>query len=358
MALSDLTFAYTAYRSLYDIDACVPVEESWSDLCARFSTHQVFEKKERAPGFGPYRLRVPHIPCSKHKDYVVREGPHRCDESVLESQLLVFDVDTGGTALVEGVKERIKAAGLAQHWYTTWSWFPKPLTEFHPSTWRLIIPLTSPVPARDLPELRLAVLERFKLPADPKKCSGRSHFYFVPAHPPDRSGQAETFAGEALNPVGLFKPKPWEVEVPYTYTPVAMPEGPVDLTPYKTTLGAAIARWSRSGVHRKKAELLSAVLEGKRLADPGSRNDTVTRVAGMIAWLLGVETPLGVLMAIIRPSLLAMQAEGSRVTETDVEGMYLRSLKGLAAQKAQDEALRSWLEGNYRKAWGLPGVQP
>lgn len=326
---------------LYKIDVSTPHLDAWSDLVERMSSFTIAAKKLTAPGFSPYSLKPPQHPCVRHKDHVVRENPHRCDACVDLVSLLVFDADLGTKAAVDECHGRIANAGYAQHWYTTHSW-REDLPEDAPNPWRLLIPLAEPIPGRDLPALRSSILHQFAIPADPKKCSGQSHFYFMPTCPKGVIPRVKTSAGLPLYAYDFISPTHAPVaSTAITYKPVPEPTEPVDLTPYRTELAARTAKWARARAHKQKADYVQAIIEGAPIGGPGDRNDPMCRVTGVLAWLFP-EAPMSVLMALVTPSLRAMQAEGSQVTDAEVEGMFTRALMGKAAQDARDAELRAW----------------
>lgn len=338
---------------LYEIDVFTPHIDTWSGLVARMSAFIQAAKKLTAPGFSPYSIMPPAHACVRHKDHAVRENPHRCDACVGEVSMLVYDVDLGTQQAVDDCYARIAAEGYAQHWYTTHSWRPD-AGPLEPSPQRLIIPLDKPVRSVDLPALRLAVLRALQIPADPKKCSGASHFYFLPTCPRGGTGRARTGAGKFLPATRFVKFAPEHLSRPVVvrWQPPPEPTEPVDLEPYRTELRDRAGRWARAQAHKAKAAAIYAILAGEPIGGPGDRNDPMCRTTGVIAWVFP-NVPMGTLMALVRPTLRAMQAQGSNLTDAEVEGMFRRAFVGKAAQDARDSELRAWMEAD-RVEQGAP----
>jgi hypothetical protein len=328
-------FSYTLWPSLYDLDRHETVTESWSDMVARFTTHTPVVAKVVTPGFSPYTMRPPPTVCYRHKDQVPRSDPHRCDQCVDAVPFLVFDADQGPP------DECIERLGdLAQIWYTTYSHSPtKP-------AYRLILPLAEPVAGDLYPELRLRVLERFAIPADRVACSGKSHFYFLPAVNP-RADFARAWAteGRHLNAVGdgLIERARYNVTQPRVAVAAEVPldfEDRDRLGEYRAALQSRIAVLSRKKDGATRAELLERCLRGAPLAESGSRNTSTLVVCGLMAYALP-EASLPALTEILRPSVEAMIAGGSKLTWPKVERMLMSAMRSKAAADQRDREIRN-----------------
>jgi len=336
-----LLYRYTLWPSLYATASPTPVEETWRDVCRRFDrSMKVYDKKDHAPGFGPYSL--------------LPGRTQRRDESVDRVTLAVFDVDTGTEEQVEAAYEKFK--DTERLLYTTYSHSPTK------ASFRLVLPLRSPLTIPEWQLVRAGMIKTYGIPADLKKCSGGSHFYYMPsmskAH--DRAGfldavwDTEPFDPRPLLPVtGLDRRYTFTVTV--DESALDLPdepdsETPVDLEPLRERLRARMASLAHRSdpASKEKSRALGALLRGEVLAEDGHRRDTTSRVAGMLAWALP-DVPVSVLLHLIRPSLLAMKNEGSSLTVEEVRASLIRSMRKKRAADAQDQAFLDALK-NASKA--------
>lgn len=330
-------FALTAYKSLYDIDAQTPLKLTWEGLVDLFGTHARHAQKDLSPGFGPYRLRDVEPPeiCRRHtKD---KTGQHRCDALVEALTLAVFDVDTGTEADVAALEVRLKAAGYAYLLYSSYSYGPAK------AAYRLVLPLKAPVSQRRWPSLRTTLLHRFAIPADPKKCSGASHFYYLPSCPPE-SSPAFRFASGSLLDADVYVPPSEAFDKFFTE---ALQIGDEE----ETTEGVVDLKELRRGVRNKanglkrredawaheKAELLENILDGKPLAASGSRNDTTAKTAWYLVWNFPDATETQI-KKLLEPSVLAMQREGSSLRLSEMYRMVYSAKRKQREEKAAQEA--------------------
>jgi hypothetical protein len=343
-ALTMNQYSYTLWPSLYDTKNPQSVTESWEEIVHRFAQHLASPSKDLAPGFGPYQL-YPH-------QY------RRRDEDVMHVTLATFDVDTplsthtspshwGMDKDVERCMDRLE--DYQQLWYNTYSDSPQK------TSFRLVLPLAQPCKPALWPALRLQLLEKFRIPADPKKCSGASHFYYMPSRPTEAersyspfswgqvSGKILEYSTATLTPAKGFKQ--------HATGPVSLPPEPtqpVNLMDIKAKLQKRYLSLSHkaSRQDREKATLLKLLLEGAPLAKHGSRNESTARTAGVLAWCCP-EYSVGTLMAIMRPSVDAMIEEGSSLTYSEVERMLASSLEKKLRSDETDRQFKLAL-----KAWG------
>lgn len=318
-----LTVRYTLWSSLYDLENYTPVEETWGAVVARFRRHIRTTVKDQVPGFGPYLLRAPRSSCYDHRDGLPRDQPHRCDSCVEEMTMLVSDVDEGTQADVDACEGLLAEAGVARIWYSSFSYPAKP-------SYRLIVPLSEPVAPTMWRTFRQMFMGKFQIPANPKKCSGRSHFYFLPSCPPDVTPYFAAPEGRPF-PVRtlISSPKPYDpresVSIP-DFEPPPEPPGPVDLAPIVEELRNKQTRLLRNSATKEKGELLRRCLDGQALAPHGSRDNSALIVAGILAWALP-GTPVSVLKHLMRRSVDAMIADGSSLTWPKVERMLLTAMR-------------------------------
>lgn len=331
-----MSLSYTLWPSIYDIDSHVPVREEWPAFVARFSTHTAYPRKEAAPGFGPYRLGPPPNPCHKHPG-AARLEAHRCTACVRELHLAVFDVDVGTVGEVERCSSYLRQSNLAHLWFTTWSYKPD---ADRPSL-RLVIPFAVPVPEYAWDTVRTRLFRALAIPADPNKCSGTSHFYYAPACPTERLGDAwvDVELGDPYDATALLRTVPKRRPPVFTVAPPA--EGSAGTNDVRTAVERAVRRWSGAHVgpdKKEKARVLQAALAGAALADHGSRNETTWRIAGTIASLVP-EASTEALVAFLAPSLVKMVEAGSSLTADDLERFCATGLAKARERKERDLAL-------------------
>ena len=323
----------TVWPSLFSIDNPLPVDLSWPEIVAQFSVHREYATKVGAPGFGPYRLQKPPLACRRHPGM----EEHRCVSSVAAVTLAVFDADSPRAfGAMEACDALLERAGLARHWYSTYSH-----SEAAPAA-RLLIPLERPVAPGSWPAFRGALIRRYGIPALPEACSGASHFYHSPSCPPGGLAEAWFFSaggGEIEPPASA----PREA-TPYELGPVALPEEPAGGAGAAAVAEAHRALAIRERALRKagrleQAEWARRVGAGEALAERGARNVTTTRVCMALAHYLPGYS-VGTLRALLQPAVVAMVAEGSSITEEQVEQMLSSAMWTKAEADAKDEAIR------------------
>lgn len=335
------TFGLTLWPTLYDKDSHTTCLETWDEVCRRFGAHIRLQRKDQSSGFGPYILSPPPRPCNRHQDGVTRQTPHRCDSCVPGLTLAVFDADTGTLEQIRACAQRLEADALAHLWYTTFSH-----TEYKPS-YRLVIPLATPVLPDAWASFRTEMIRLYGIPCDPKKCGGKSHFYYLPSCPEGAEPRTYVAPGRFLEPekivVNRARPVVRFANLDdFTWEPPAS-TGPVDTAAIRKTLAQKISRLNRKG-ERGKAAALRACVDGEPLAEKGSRNETTFKVAGMLAWLLPGE-PLSTFLWLMGPSVGAMQRAGSSVTLEATERMLLTAMRN----KAEADYLSKKSLENIRK---------
>jgi hypothetical protein len=334
-------FDLTLFSSIFRLEG-VPKKASWADLVAAFGTHLRAPDKTEVPGFGPYVLQDRACDRPRHP-----KTAHRCDACVDAVSLAVFDVDCGTYAEVEKCDRLLE--GYARLWYSSHSYRP----EAAKPSLRLIVPLASPVPAERWASWRSNFIQAFHVPADPKKCGGLSHFYYAPSCPPSVEPVAVQHEGPYFDPEHI-------PSVAYRRTGVALVERrPVDpsapdedrLQHIRGRLSQTVSGLKRSGkpdaTERRAA--LEALLAGRPLAEKGSRNQTTTRVVFDLVRRFE-DLTLGECLAVVGPSLEAMQSAGSSLTEEHVTRMYETARFKLEAQREADARIEALL----RERLGLP----
>jgi hypothetical protein len=333
MTPSEPAFDLTLYPSIFSLDG-LPVTLRWSEILVEFTRHLRPNTKDAAPGFGPYRLV--ERPCSRPSH---PPGPHRCDGCVDALSLAVFDVDCGTEDEVAACDARL--SGHARLWYSSWSYRP----DAERPALRLVVPLARPVPAERWPSWRESFIRAFGVPADPKKCGGLSHFYYAPAAPKDVEPLVDAHEGPFFDPSTI--PSTARLRPP-TAVPVHH-DLDAEVDPERLALLRLRLKQSITGLKRSRTEGAAEkcrhfehLVAGQPLADHGSRNATTTRVVFQLVRRFGDLTAAEGL-AIVEPSLLAMQREGSKLTRETVARMFETAFAKVAAQRAHDERIEALL---------------
>lgn len=325
----------TLYPSLTDTYSHQHTCLSLVGLVDLFSHHTPLPPTSKllAPSFGPYKLHTPDDTCppTKHPD----RRAHRCDGCVRSVSLAVFDVDEGTAEDVRRCRERLR--GVAQIWYSSFRH-----TDADPR-YRLVLPLPTPVLASAWRGVRAALLHRYSIPAAEVTSSGVSHLYFLPSCPVGATGVTLVVDGD-LVPVPTARAIPREVVRVGTYEPPDEPTEPVDLEPYRARLRGYVSRMKRDPDRKAqwKAGVLGRLLDGRALEEHGHRNVAASTAAGVLAYstwgLPGYS--LGTLYSLLAPSVEAMMAAGSSITEAEVERMLLSAMRSKWEAEERDAGIR------------------
>lgn len=316
-----LNLVITPYESLFSTHPGQPLNLTWTALVAYLSSYTVLDTKEKAPGFGAHVLGAPQLKATE------LTLPRRSSASVDRVTLFVFDVDIGTFEDIQRTEGLLRDAGQAAHFYSSYSFHPD-----HPTPpFRLVIPPSRPILKSEYAAARTYLIEHFKIPCDPSKCSSPSHFWFLPSHPPGVEPLVQTIEGTPfkLDDVAILGTGPsWtqgSVPVFFEPPPETDPSEPVDLTPLQRRIEKRATRLAREGDIRK-SNYLKRLLLGEALAEHGDRNHATFVTAGSVTWLLP-DTPLSHLILLFRPSLEAMISAGSKITESKLERMLLTAME-------------------------------
>jgi len=336
-----LAFDLTLFSSIFQLDG-VHRRASWADLVTAFAEHLRATDKTSTPGFGPYVLQDRACDRPKHP-----KAPHRCDVCVDAVTLAVFDVDCGAYGEVERCDALLSS--YARLWYSSHSYRP----EAPKPSLRLILPLARPVPAERWSTWRANFIQAFHVPADPKKCGGLSHFYYAPSCPPDIEPVAVHHEGVYFDP-DTVPSVPHRRPAPVVNRPEALDAtSPEDerLQHLRLRLTQSISGLKRSSKPdaAERRRIIEDLLAGRPLAEHGSRNQTTTRVVFDLVRRFE-DLTLGECLAVVEPSLLAMQSAGSRLTSETVARMYETARFKLEAQREADARIEAML----RERLGLP----
>jgi hypothetical protein len=334
MATPEPLFDLTLYPSIYSLCG-TQTRLSWPEIVVEFTQHLRPKAKDQTPGFGPYALTDRR--CSRLSHPPV---PHRCDTCVDALGIAVFDVDCGTPEAVEACDARLSQ--YARLWYSSWSYRP----DAERPALRLVVPLARSVPAERWPSWRESFIRAFGVPADPSKCGGLSHFYYAPACPEDVEPVVDAHEGVFLDPdsipsVARRRPTPAYLRQVHDFGELVDEER---LALLRLRLKQTIAGLKRSKNDdlAEKRLLLEALVAGEPLAQHGSRNATTTRVVFQLVRRFG-DLTLAEGLALVEPSLDAMQKAGSSLTRETVARMFETAFAKVEAQKEQDQRIEELL---------------
>lgn len=275
----------TAFEGLWNTAPKATLEGTWAELTtgALATFTAVASKDERnAKGalFGGYSLRP--------------QGKRR-DADAFDLTLAVFDVDQGGPGEHAATLDLLRTDGIAQHWYTSFS-YPEKLSL------RLVLPLSGPISPSAWAQLRPVLIDRYALAVERNKCSGYSHSYFLPIALPGAPRWVETLPGAPLDVelvAALYPPRP-------SYAaPKVSEEGPVgDLDAAKEKLTDRAYGFLQQG-EKEKAALLDRVASATPLVDgvlirSTSGDPPLSRAAMLVAFAAPKET-FATYLALLRP---------------------------------------------------------
>lgn len=310
-------------------------EGAWSELVAVLAEREVrpnkFGSAEKNLGV---EMRASMFSLAKFEP---REGhvTKRANWFVTAHSGIVFDLDV----MVDIDDIRYALRDVEYFAYTTHSHDPS----CGATKWRIVFPLLRPVPAAAYKAARMWVAHAFPKAhfiVDPA-ASALSTAYFLPSCPQETLRFADAFRNEGLI-----------IELP----PV------VEL---RSSGGPAMRKisksidwpWARAKMlqHERLREAFKAVLKGKPFApaptpnEPGSRNDTLSRMCGVLAGWYPYASP-DELAEIFRPSLEVMTAERPDDPPEDVAwaANNIETAQSKLLEKAANERLE------YSFAVGVP----
>ncbi len=347
------SYDLTLYSSLYSVDKPTPLRLTWEEITQQFSKHICVTKKDAAPGFGPYLIHPPDpSPCYDHRDGLPRSQPHRCDNCVRSLSLAVFDVDQGNIYAVEQTRDELLKKQISHVFYTSFSYYK------NKGAWRLIIPLKAPVSTATWPIIRLGIIKQFKIPADPSKCSGASHFYYLPSCPDyGRPPQVHIYTNTPLDPSTVPVD---QVQIRTAHRRASMkasvassasgqwqePETPyevlsTELDKHRTFLASKAERLLRNvdPQIKQKGVWLQRAVAGEPLDVHGSRTVALLVTSGVMVAALPARTPRAVFEALLEDSLEGMMNEGSSLDESRLEGMLLPAMRRRDLREQEDDAI-------------------
>lgn len=309
----------TEYPGLYRPTDFSTAVYSWPELTKRLTHFVETEDKFSVPGFGGHVLR----------------GPKRAREHVLRVTFLGFDVDAAQSfADIRASMDLFKAELVALHAYSSHSHTPeKPALRF-------IVPISRPLDPEEYASVRKHVIEKFRIPCKVEQSTDVSRFWFYPSRRPGAPTFVETLVGTPLNiadiPITRDPPdfrrglgsKPW--------SPPPEPQRPINLEPLRRKIRERAER--QAARNNPIGEITLRIIDGRQAAESG-RNEATFRACGSMIYAADNDTPVSAFMAIVMPSLRAMQAAGSSLTERKVERFFLTAMEKRACNTRTLDAL-------------------
>lgn len=307
---------FTQWWGLYSPKWNTSSFQDWASAINQFLQHFRVEDKFQSAGFGPYKLEP--------------GATRRADEFVECMTLAVFDADQGTDSDITNTGQLLDEAGLSYACYSTFSYPEK-------SAYRIVVPLSHPLPPHLWAGVRETMIDQFKIPAHKQQCKGVSHFYFYPSARPNASVRSWGRVGHSYiwTPPELITP-PKRIVVSVSFSPPDDPTTPEDLAPLLARIEKRATYLEQ--VDPDKAVLLRKLLAGYELGSHGERNTNALRVAGMLGWMF-TNTALSTLKRIMAPSVDKMIEQGSKITWQTVESMLLRGMRKRAQKDEEDEEL-------------------
>lgn len=236
---------------------------------------------------------------------VIAQGQRRSNDNVQAVTAAVFDLDHVTREQLTALAPRLEGYAFVIH--STHSHRPDDLA------FRLVMPLSAPVPAHQWREFLAKAIAHFQIPADPS-CKDLSRLYFVPSCPAKgpapkatrkegRSIDVEAILGHALEATIAAAP----VIAPKLIVPEPSKLTDAERTSALRTLGNALAK-----LETENAELAQRIVEGadvlgKQGADantghPGQDN-MLQKVARLVAAMADPGLTAADLLEVVKPSL-------------------------------------------------------
>lgn len=339
--------AWTEYSGLTATQPASIQRSTW-DVFTKSLIHQRLPDKRSAPGFGPYEC-VPSLrPCQ----HAPTKGapPHRCDACVAALTMAVFDADAGDERDVWRCSDALRADGVAHVLYSSFSYSPTK------AAFRLVVPLSTPVPSGAWGPFRSAVISRYQIPCVESQCCAPSHFYYRPSCPPDAEPVIVVEPGAPLD-VSQFPLV--VVDEPLAAAVVGDFEWPTDTKtdPDEEEANRSILKRIRSlrqgSIYdRRKAVWLGRLLDGKALDEPGLMHDASLRTTGVLAWLFPYASR-AFFERLLTPSIEAMAEVGAKNAHVNVFGMLESALRKELSARAASDAILAGYEEACRRALQL-----
>lgn len=283
------------------------VDPTWSELVEALLVHDRRSIKDGRAWSPVEHNACPPDRCLGTNPKTRCEGGvvHRIDESVACVTAFVADLDHVSD-------EQLEAIDLEGYAYVIHSTFRHSEDD---QSYRLVLPLSRAVLPHEWKAVRTAVIQKFKLPADPRT-GNLSRIYYEPSARPGAPTVADTGEGEPIN-VDELQTRPAETDDPAELgqelrAPSGQheggrkssavpdlgrcrgPESPVDLD---------AARKQLRHVKPESQEIARRILAGEALADLGGHDDALQKACSIVYTTCRLPWPAA--LELMRPSFIA-----------------------------------------------------
>jgi hypothetical protein len=321
-------------------------EVSWEDLCALLAEHEITDCTASNHTRGSHcrgkdcRHKSAHGAWSPIRLWPGTET--RANANVSHVTAFVFDLDGIPELELLALAERLE--GLATILHSTHNHRSRASTYA-----RLVVPLSEPIPAQEYPRLYSAAVGSLRIPADPA-CKDLARLYYLPtapmySEPLAAIGEGSPLAVDKLRRLagdshatktgasgagvgavgrsyrGEIAPKfdmdrdsgDAEILASDRQTHDTAPHdsvGPVDTSAIRQSISNRARAYLKSDPD--KHDLLRRVLEGRRIAEVGERDQKLNRTMSLIAYAVSPGTGFESIVEIVRPSLCQMPADPER----------------------------------------------
>lgn len=203
---------------------------------------------------------------------------------------LVLDLDHLSDADINDAINALRDGNLAFVAHASFSDAP------HDRCWRIVIPLSEPVLAKDWPSFRSAALEYLSIQNVDGATKDASRVFFLPVN---NCEIIEHTDGEPLNIDAI----------PYSKNPFKQPQQPItqatsfDLTEGSYDTSKLAKKVSAAAKTRPVFKLIEDCVTNKKpLSAPGERHSTLARVCGALSYI-DLEAPVEYVVEYLRPAL-------------------------------------------------------
>lgn len=305
----------SVFENAWD-DTPKPYETTWDSFTRELGPHEFhFLEKKQTPAFSPAEYRP---------------GASRKDDQVVQLWMFVADVDHVDQATALETLRRLHAHQLAGVAYTSWRHAEDPWR------FRIVNPLTRPVQPSEWPRFWATMNAAYGGVCD-TTCTNLSRFYFGPYAPAGTEQQNwyHVFEGDPIDVDAVLRTS-LAAAIPIVQAPLQF----VKLSRDSLERYAKQLRRKSSEYHAAQGEALVNVCKGEPFADPGDRDNTIFRLARLVAERFPDADPASIathfapsltLMAKLAPDCPSIDDVQSKVEKAQDEERAKR------AEKAQEE---------------------
>jgi hypothetical protein len=264
---------------------------------------------------------------------------------VLKAHALVLDLDKATEESIAKVDQALE--GLEYVIHSSHSFTPEGVWAF-----RIILPLTQPVPAQQWGKFWDGVVSAFEIPVD-THCRDISRIYFAPSAPEGAPTFYHHQTGQFLDPELILG----QVAQSATSAPKVdvthVEQQPIDLSELREGLKKLTKKSSKAKDTSK--ELARKILAGDPLAAPGGRDGSLNAAAGLVVFASPSSAPIDALFGLLQPSLCAMdlEPEGFEYWRAEVMDQLQRARERKLEVEDQERETFDAIRESVKQAVGL-----